>query len=975
MQDMTPSLAVVADWDASLRAVDDFLGTGDVDRARMQVKQLLHSSEHSLSELNRAHALLRLAYCDLLSSKTSRAYEAARSAASMFHEANSAADEVSATALVALCAARLGRSVESVETALAAVYLAEDQPKGSWSARAHLSLAVAYAWAQSFAKAELAFETALQLAESSGQRHAKFEVQTERALLLLFRHAVDGRRPPPTETLKQLLGPLNPKDELATSERLELLTPGIGPTLAWMRSTQRQLLDCWRGRPEDVRAESRAADVTQHDAAGRGWLHAFDLWAQVEESLRVGDADEAARLAREMRSAAELAEHEPLACLAHLLASECHLRGGHLDLAFSEMQALAKRERTLRATDLDNRTNVVAASLSARRASHTIKALMEQSQELERLAFEDALTGIANVRRFQQKLTEWTAASADTGTPLSAAVIDVDRFKQVNDNFSHDIGDAVLRTLATLMTRHVREGDLPARMGGDEFSILFRNADEAAARQVCERLEASVRAHTWSELAHGLAVSISVGVVQARSGDTPKILVHRSDEAMYRRKRARGRDELVQSEQDVDVPELLLERIARWLEGVKRLVIFVGAKNSTGAESTNMNVSSWSAAQRQRYAHVDGLRADPKGFHEFWTDLSRRTAKDEPSDAYRDLVELARRSPSTTFVTERIDGLLSKAGAGHVLELYGSAHRYRCAVCNAVHPVQADSHCMACNDGDGAIRPDIVLLGEPTDNRLFAGAELATKRADVVLVVDCDATTFPSSSILEKAKGRGAKVVMIGAGPQSRLAVSDVNLRASASHVLPLLLSRLREGRVQVGRGSNLSDDGFAAMCYLAGHGTDHLGRTLEQTLSWVNWEIERQFDSTQWQFPLMTTSNICPEAPVPTRQDFELLAADKSVVTGMRRAFERMLKFYGFEWQAGEVRKALDWEDRFAYWALVPSHNDLRISRILGAMALCGLQSEATGFLAALEVEVLHYRREAAVRPLTFWRQAANRW
>lgn len=178
-----------------------------------------------------------------------------------------------------------------------------------------------------------------------------------------------------------------------------------------------------------------------------------------------------------------------------------------------------------------------------------------------------------------------------------------------------------------------------------------------------------------------------------------------------------------------------------------------------------------------------------------------------------------------------------------------------------------------------------------------------------------------------------------------------------------------------MGRGSNLSDDGFAAMCYLAGHGTDHLGRTLEQTLSWVNWEIERQFDSTQWQFPLMTTSNICPEAPVPTRQDFELLAADKSVVTGMRRAFERMLKFYGFEWQAGEVRKALDWEDRFAYWAPVPSHNDLRISRILGAMALCGLQSEATGFLAALEVEVLHYRREAAVRPLTFWRQAANRW
>ena len=127
----------------------------------------------------------------------------------------------------------------------------------------------------------------------------------------------------------------------------------------------------------------------------------------------------------------------------------------------------------------------------------------------------------------------------ERGQPPCVALIDVDHFKQVNDNYSHQVGDAVLRRIAQILKSHVREDDMAARLAGDEFVIVFKNAELRVAQQVCARIAAAVRAFDWSSIAAGLQSSISVGVAAAVPGDTVESLTHRSDAAMYRDKKAR----------------------------------------------------------------------------------------------------------------------------------------------------------------------------------------------------------------------------------------------------------------------------------------------------------------------------------------------------------------------------------------------------------------------------------------------------
>jgi diguanylate cyclase (GGDEF)-like protein len=112
-------------------------------------------------------------------------------------------------------------------------------------------------------------------------------------------------------------------------------------------------------------------------------------------------------------------------------------------------------------------------------------------------------------------------------------MVDVDKFKSVNDRFTHSVGDRVLKTVAALMASQVRDGDLPARWAGDEFVILFPDTTEDEARPVCERIRAAVSGFDWESIAPGLRLSVSLGLGEAREGDTIESALHRSDASMY----------------------------------------------------------------------------------------------------------------------------------------------------------------------------------------------------------------------------------------------------------------------------------------------------------------------------------------------------------------------------------------------------------------------------------------------------------
>ncbi len=153
----------------------------------------------------------------------------------------------------------------------------------------------------------------------------------------------------------------------------------------------------------------------------------------------------------------------------------------------------------------------------------------------------DALTLLGNRRHMGRRWTELMAQYRDTELSLAVALVDVDHFKQVNDRHGHATGDQVLVELAALLRQATRGSDVLARMGGEEFVVLWPQMSPAEATEACERLRAAVQTHDWSHLlGRGVGVTVSVGLSAAPPLDMT-LLLARADQALYRAK-ASGRN-------------------------------------------------------------------------------------------------------------------------------------------------------------------------------------------------------------------------------------------------------------------------------------------------------------------------------------------------------------------------------------------------------------------------------------------------
>jgi two-component system cell cycle response regulator len=155
-------------------------------------------------------------------------------------------------------------------------------------------------------------------------------------------------------------------------------------------------------------------------------------------------------------------------------------------------------------------------------------------------ALRDDLTKTFNKKYFTDRLESEFAFASRTKADLSLVVFDLDHFKQVNDTYGHPTGDKVLSEVAQVVSAMIRAEDVFARVGGEEFAVICRGADNAQAMAVAERMRQSVAAHMFSTDDTTISVTVSAGVASMPDEHIPDApgLIAASDQALYEAKRA-----------------------------------------------------------------------------------------------------------------------------------------------------------------------------------------------------------------------------------------------------------------------------------------------------------------------------------------------------------------------------------------------------------------------------------------------------
>lgn len=166
------------------------------------------------------------------------------------------------------------------------------------------------------------------------------------------------------------------------------------------------------------------------------------------------------------------------------------------------------------------------------------RVLRAKTIELEKLATRDQLTGLFNRRYVDQYLDGRIDEFTRYGRRFAVALIDLDHFKRINDQHSHEVGDEVLKGVARIFVERCRDTDVVARYGGEEFLLCFPEASASEVVEICEQLRQAVALASWDVLASGIAVSLSAGVAEIGAGQTRSSLVNAADRKLYEAKGA-----------------------------------------------------------------------------------------------------------------------------------------------------------------------------------------------------------------------------------------------------------------------------------------------------------------------------------------------------------------------------------------------------------------------------------------------------
>jgi diguanylate cyclase (GGDEF)-like protein/PAS domain S-box-containing protein len=159
-----------------------------------------------------------------------------------------------------------------------------------------------------------------------------------------------------------------------------------------------------------------------------------------------------------------------------------------------------------------------------------IRSNVTDVKTLEKIASEDALTGVLNRREFDARIIRHVEEAKRYGKPLSLIYTDIDHFKNINDTFGHAVGDEVLKRFADIIANRLRSSDSFARIGGEEFAILLPQTTKEEALKLAEQLREAIAASLFDRVG---SVTASFGVVQLLCSDMSDSFSRRADEALY----------------------------------------------------------------------------------------------------------------------------------------------------------------------------------------------------------------------------------------------------------------------------------------------------------------------------------------------------------------------------------------------------------------------------------------------------------
>jgi diguanylate cyclase (GGDEF)-like protein len=519
------------DLDSELQRCRDLLNAGRFEDGEAAARRLVDASGSHGSHDIAAHAALLLARLMANTSRAGAAIDWARASLKWAERAGARNLQASAWVVLAGASAESDQPVVALDAVARALALVDDAMPGPQRRSVYTGIAITF---NALGLPRQALPAAQRALAAEAALGPSVDLLRERwNLLITGVRAHEQLLTVDPEGAAALLDELAPHGELLLNEAEQdgraVYTAGAAHAVGLLRHQQ--------GRWQEAATLIRTSVMTPTEEQP-GELR--DRWLALAQALSAcGEPAEAAACAEiAAQCAAAMADPPGFQDLEALALLES-LRGRHREaLALHHRFHRQVMHNLLAAFEVQLADRASAIGLQALRLENQdlrerMTSLSSHAAHLTRLAQTDALTGALSRRALQEAY-----ARRDIQRAWTLLLLDADRFKQVNDGFSHLVGDQVLKTLADILRGHLRGDDCAGRYGGEEFVVLLGGASLEDGRRVAERLREAVERYPWQDLARGLSVTISGGLVAVAQDDTLESALARADALLYAAKSA-----------------------------------------------------------------------------------------------------------------------------------------------------------------------------------------------------------------------------------------------------------------------------------------------------------------------------------------------------------------------------------------------------------------------------------------------------